>query len=417
MTLIAKKVKLGLEDMLLGSGTEEQVRGDSTVTVTKIDTDWILYSLNAIKALDTTKIKHVVYVKADNTRLDYDYSSASGLAANDIDVLMPDAGTGRWLLRRTANQQTENTATGTTGAANSSHSGIPTGFILNVTYGDDTLTPGTGASYRFTGTTDISKATQWPAADGYYYDKDGKQFELYDTARLPTGVNNIATTTYTFVATDAAVSGGKAAVVLTNSAATTATVPPNSTVPFKIGSTINIIQNGEGLVTLVGGSGVTVNGGKISRGRYHAMTLLKLAENTWVAIGGVAEEESVPVVITLNNHTLTNTNALSSVALFPNGEMLTIDTAGGVVQPSEWCVPRVTDVGYQYEARLSKVSGDNINQGAPTEVWLPMSSLVAWGVQELGATLNFVGTLEIRLAATGTVLDSCTLDLTSTYSA
>lgn len=417
MTTIAKKVLIGLEDLALGSGAAVQQRGDSEVAVTKIDTDWNFTSLTQIKAADTSKIKHVVLINEANERSEYDYYAASSLTANDIDVLQPNVGSGRWVLRRVANTQTHSTAVGVNGAAYSSHSGIPTGFVLSVLYYDDSLVPGTGGSYTYTGTTIGANASLWPAPDGYYYDLDGKQFSTYDTAKLPIGVNLTTATSYTYVLTDGYTSGGKSAVLHSNSAAITATIPPNSSVPFAIGTIINVAQVDEGLLTIAPGAGVTLTGSYVSRGANHAMSLLKIATNSWIAFGGIAEEEAVPVVITLNNHTLTNTNALSAVSLFPNGELLTIDTAGGILQPNEWCVPRVTDIGFQYEARMTKVSGDNINQGAPVGVWFPISSVQGWGVQENGATLSFVGTLEIREIGTVTILDTATITMTSTYSA
>jgi hypothetical protein len=64
---------------------------------------------------------------------------------------------------------------GTTAAA-SAHPGIATGYIIRTNYFDSALTSGSGAEHRFTGTTTAGKAGNWPDADGYFYDADGKQF-------------------------------------------------------------------------------------------------------------------------------------------------------------------------------------------------------------------------------------------------
>ena len=65
---------------------------------------------------------------------------------------------------------------GTT-AAVSSHTGIITGHIIRTNYFDSARTSGSGAEHRFTNTTTLGKAGNWPDADGYFYDADGKQFE------------------------------------------------------------------------------------------------------------------------------------------------------------------------------------------------------------------------------------------------
>ena len=66
---------------------------------------------------------------------------------------------------------------GTTAAA-SSHAGIATGYIIRTNYFDSARTSGSGAEYSFTGVTTLGKAGNWPDADGYFYDVDGKQFAV-----------------------------------------------------------------------------------------------------------------------------------------------------------------------------------------------------------------------------------------------
>ena len=64
-----------------------------------------------------------------------------------------------------------------TSAAAASHVGIITGHVIETSYQDGNRTIGPPAILRFTGTTTAGKATNWPNADGYFYDGDGKQFE------------------------------------------------------------------------------------------------------------------------------------------------------------------------------------------------------------------------------------------------
>lgn len=66
------------------------------------------------------------------------------------------------------------------------------------------------------------------------------------------------------------------------------TVPPNSTVAFPIGTSIDVIQYGTGQTTIVAGAGVTIrssNGLLKLSGQYAAATLYKRGTDEWVAIG------------------------------------------------------------------------------------------------------------------------------------
>jgi len=66
---------------------------------------------------------------------------------------------------------------GTTAAA-SSHAGVLTGHIIRTNYFDSSRTSGSGAEHSYTGVTTLGKAGNWPDADGYFYDADGKQFAV-----------------------------------------------------------------------------------------------------------------------------------------------------------------------------------------------------------------------------------------------
>ena len=91
-------------------------------------------------------------------------------------------------------------------------------------------------------------------------------------------------TTYTPVLAD----NGKL-VTLSNASAITLTVPTNASVAYATGAQINIQQIGAGQVTVVGDTGVTVNGtGTATRAQWSAATLLKTATNTWTLIGDIS---------------------------------------------------------------------------------------------------------------------------------
>lgn len=97
-------------------------------------------------------------------------------------------------------------------------------------------------------------------------------------------INAQTGTSYTLVLADAA---RAAFLTMANAAASTLTIPPNSSVAFLIGSVIEGAQLGAGQVTLTPGAGVTINatpGLKIAA-QYGTFGLLKTATDTWLAYG------------------------------------------------------------------------------------------------------------------------------------
>ena len=92
-------------------------------------------------------------------------------------------------------------------------------------------------------------------------------------------------TAYTLVLADA-----PKFVTMTNAAASTLTVPPNSSVVFPVGTMIDGAQLGAGQVTLTPGAGVTINGtpGLKVAAQYGVFSLLKTATDAWLAFGRLA---------------------------------------------------------------------------------------------------------------------------------
>ena len=102
-------------------------------------------------------------------------------------------------------------------------------------------------------------------------------------AGLPVRALNAQTgTSYTLVLADAS-----KFVTMTNAAASTLTVPPNSAVAFPIGTVIEGSQMGAGQVTLTEGSGVTILAapGKKIAAQYGVFALKKTGTDTWLAYG------------------------------------------------------------------------------------------------------------------------------------
>ena len=97
-------------------------------------------------------------------------------------------------------------------------------------------------------------------------------------------INAQTGTTYTPVLAD----NGKL-VTLSNASAITLTVPTNASVAYPTGAQINIEAIDAGQVTVVGDTGVTVNGtGTKLRTQWSAATLVKLGTDSWTLIGDLA---------------------------------------------------------------------------------------------------------------------------------
>ena len=103
--------------------------------------------------------------------------------------------------------------------------------------------------------------------------------------------NNQVGTTYTTVLSDGSYTGNAGALVtFTNAATQTVTIPPNSTVAYPVGTTLQLVQLGTGKVTIAPDSGVTINsngGLKSIAAQYVVVTLIKTATNTWLLIGSL----------------------------------------------------------------------------------------------------------------------------------
>ena len=96
---------------------------------------------------------------------------------------------------------------------------------------------------------------------------------------------NNETASYTLALSDAT-----NMVEMESSSSTTVTVPPNASVAFSIGTTIDIFQKGTGQVTIAEGSGVTIYAtpGKKLRTQYSGATLIKRDTNTWILTGDLS---------------------------------------------------------------------------------------------------------------------------------
>lgn len=105
----------------------------------------------------------------------------------------------------------------------------------------------------------------------------------YPKAAFHNLLQNTQTASYTLVITDV----GRP-VEMNVASACTLTVPPNSSVPFAIGDTLEVLQYGAGQVTITPGAGVTLrsDGGKLkTNAQYASATLRKRATDEWIVAG------------------------------------------------------------------------------------------------------------------------------------
>jgi hypothetical protein len=99
------------------------------------------------------------------------------------------------------------------------------------------------------------------------------------------GINAQTGTTYTLLSTD-----DSKLVTLNNGSPITLTVPTDTAVPYAIGASINLAQLGAGQVTVVGDTGVTVNGtpGLKLRAQYSIASLIKYGTDNWLLVGDLS---------------------------------------------------------------------------------------------------------------------------------
>lgn len=122
------------------------------------------------------------------------------------------------------------------------------------------------------------------AANGTVLTANGSGAASFAAIAAPslTVAQNAQTASYTLVLTDQ-----DKLVEMNAATALNITVPPNSSVAFPTGAQVHVLQVGAGQVTVVAGTGVTVNSsdGLKLRTQWSPATLIKRATNTWVLMG------------------------------------------------------------------------------------------------------------------------------------
>jgi hypothetical protein len=102
-------------------------------------------------------------------------------------------------------------------------------------------------------------------------------------------VNAQTGTTYTFVLAD-----GLRLTTASNAAPSTYTVPPQSSVVWLDNSVIRLVNYGAGVVTVAGGSGVTVTNAATTLAQFESVALIRTGSDAWTLVpfsGGVSNAD------------------------------------------------------------------------------------------------------------------------------
>lgn len=130
----------------------------------------------------------------------------------------------------------------------------------------------------------------------------------FDTAVAIPTYNSQTGTTYTFALSDV----GKT-VTASNASSSTYTIPPQASVVWPTGATLNIVNLGAGVVTIAAGAGVTVTNSAQTLSQYQSAALVRTASNAWTVVpfvGGVA---------TLADSAISGTTGSPTTATYTSG--------------------------------------------------------------------------------------------------
>lgn len=123
------------------------------------------------------------------------------------------------------------------------------------------------------------------------------------------------------------------------------------------------------------------------------------------AVGG-----AIPPVVAISNTTVSSVSASTATSTFqlePDGDIGRYVNAI-YTDLGEWITPTGA-AGNAYEAKMTTISG-SLSSGTAGS-WLALGTLRAWTRTSSSGTQTYSGTLEIRRASDGTVLDSATITL------
>jgi hypothetical protein len=137
-----------------------------------------------------------------------------------------------------------------------------------------------------------SSAPSSPSTGAIWTDSDNNVLYQYNGSSWisPMGVE-ITTPLYSLNDYTLTLADQSRFLLLSNgSTAGSVTIPTNASIAFPVGTQIQVVQSGTGQITITPKSGVTISGtpGLKLRTQWSSATLVKVATDTWVAIGDLS---------------------------------------------------------------------------------------------------------------------------------
>lgn len=151
----------------------------------------------------------------------------------------------------------------------------------------------------------------YPTATDYVKDGASNMQTIatgFDSAVAIPVYNNQTGTSYTFVLADAAKT-----VTSNNAGAVTFTIPPQSSVAWATGTTLNIYNYGAGAVTFAGGSGVTVTNTAGTVAQYRSAKVVRTGSDAWTV---VPQSGGASGLTLLSSTTVTTQNSVNFTSAF-----------------------------------------------------------------------------------------------------
>jgi hypothetical protein len=241
-----------------------------------------------------------ILVKVQNGYELDELHNVSAASPTDLDILQYKSSSSLWTKASIANAGIApsvhthdyqasgtyvNSVIGTSPASVSTSSGTSTVSIIassiNSTHIADNAIVAAKIAAASVGT---SKIDSTGGSSGWVLTANGSSAATFSALATPSlaVTQNSQTASYTLVLTDQ-----DKLIEMNAATALNITVPPNSSVAFPTGAQVHVLQVGAGQVTVVAGTGVTVNSsdGLKLRTQWSPATLIKRATNTWVLMG------------------------------------------------------------------------------------------------------------------------------------
>ena len=208
--------------------------------------------------------------------------------------------------------------------------------------------------------------------------------QYIDGYKLDTGpVQNAQTgTSYTFALPDTTKT-----VTASNAAASTYTVPPQSSVVWEDYTTLRVLNLGAGVVTLTAGVGVTLNG-TATLAQYSSATLVRTASNTWTVSGNATS----PGMVLVNSTTFSAVSSVSVNGCFTAAydnyivQCVAISSGAGSNMLIRMRLAGTDNSAANYDLQYGDVSGATANGGRSTgqTAWNTAGALdTTYGLQTL----------------------------------